>query len=132
MEKYTCLSAALASTVSTDSVTDNGAGVDMAWGKFGRFGVDVREISSGNIPEAKKKNKGNFKGNNWMNACQSRRSYSHTEIWLEKYCIARKVLGSSEQLILYTYSMLPEHMLSPLHVSHYAASYYTVKMISCV
>lgn len=48
----------------------------------------------------------------------------HTEIWLEKYCIARKVLGSPEQLILYTYSMLPEHMSSsPLHVSHYVASY---------
>lgn len=35
----------------------------------------------------------------------------HTEIWLEKYCIARKVLGSPDQLILYTYSMLPEHVV---------------------
>ena len=55
IEKYTCLSAAFASTVSTDSAIDTGAGVDMAWGKQGRFGVDVREISSGNTPAAKKR-----------------------------------------------------------------------------
>lgn len=55
-EKNTCLSAALASTVSTDSLIDTGAGVDMAWGMLERFGVDVREISSVSMPDAKKKN----------------------------------------------------------------------------
>lgn len=35
-----------------DSVIDTGAGVDMAWGIIERFGVDAKDISSGNIPEA--------------------------------------------------------------------------------
>lgn len=73
--KNTCLSAALASAVSTDSLIDTGAGVDMAWGILERLGVDVREISSGNIPDARKNNL-NLKGYNWMKAFQNRRSHN--------------------------------------------------------